>query len=205
MRLETSNVYPSILTFSEDGLLVRVVWEKDHELHRDNDLPALINYDNSIVRQVCYYENGYLNRDNGFPTTLVYSEKGFLLSVSWEKEHILHRENDLPARVKYYENNLVREVNWFYEGKAKRYNDLPTDVYYKSNGLLYREVWCDGDDFHRITGPSVIHYDKNNNVESEWYYLDDASVNKSEWLEDPRVKRILKNQSNGVLVSDVSL
>jgi hypothetical protein len=62
-------------------------YNKNGELHRDNDLPAII-YTNGSKG---WYKNGNLHREDDLPAMIGNGEE------YWFKEGRLHRDNDLPA------------------------------------------------------------------------------------------------------------
>jgi len=77
-------------------------WYKNGKLHRDNDLPAVIQT-NGIQR---WYKNGQSHRDNDLPAII--SPNGY---QGWYKHDELHRDNDLPAVI---ETNGTQE--WYKNG-----------------------------------------------------------------------------------------
>lgn len=65
-------------------------WFKDGELHRDNDLPAVIHINGTQK----WYQNGKLHRNNDLPA-IIYADG----QEVWFQNGKLHRDNDLPAVV----------------------------------------------------------------------------------------------------------
>lgn len=139
------------------------------------------------------------------PSELSFYENGELEEVRWLRDSVLHRENDLPAKITYYKSGGVASLDWLEKGDFLRDNDLPSSMWFYPNGKIQRKEWVFKTGCHRVPGPALITYDENGNTLEYYYCLDDYELDKTEWLEDPRVKRVLKNQSNGNLVSDVSL
>ena len=63
-------------------------WYQHNRLHRDNDLPALVDVCNSIKE---WHQRGELHRDNDLPAVI----SG--LHTEWWQHGQLHREQDMPA------------------------------------------------------------------------------------------------------------
>jgi len=63
-------------------------WYKEDLRHRDNDLPAIIDADGTQY----WYKDDKRHRDNDLPA-IIYADG----SKYWYKEGLLHRDNDLPA------------------------------------------------------------------------------------------------------------
>jgi antitoxin component YwqK of YwqJK toxin-antitoxin module len=89
-------------------------YNKDHQLHRDNDLPAIIHSSGSKY----WYKNGELHRDNDLPAIILLN--GY---KAWYKNGKYHRDNDLPAVI--YSNG---DQHWYKNGKQHRNNDLPAII-----------------------------------------------------------------------------
>lgn len=64
-------------------------WYKNGNLHRDDDLPALISLNGTYES---WYKNGNLHRDNDLPA-IIFSNGG----KKWYKNGVLDRDNDLPS------------------------------------------------------------------------------------------------------------
>jgi antitoxin component YwqK of YwqJK toxin-antitoxin module len=63
-------------------------WYKNGEIHRDNNLPAIITSDGSQ----CWYQNGEIHRDNNLPAII--TSDG---TQCWYQNGEIHRDNNLPA------------------------------------------------------------------------------------------------------------
>jgi len=167
------------------------VWrdEVTKELHRDNDLPALIEYyKNGRVYREKWYSNGKLHRENDLPAYITYyntdvnrivDNNGVIESVCIEEWYVngeLHRENDLPAYIEYSDNNGVigsksLEI-WYINGFLHRDNDLPTVIFYYENGTKKNEYWYINGKQHRENAlPAYIEYRKNGSIEREEWWI----------------------------------
>ena len=134
------------------------VWrdEVTKDLHRDNDLPALIWYfKNGSKKYEEWFNNGKLHRENDLPALINYYKNGSIQIEEWWINGLRSRdrENDLPALIWYYntvdneivDNNgvigNVEEEEWFKNGKYHRENDLPAIIHYHENGIVKYEEW----------------------------------------------------------------
>lgn len=147
-----------------------------------------------------------LNLAGDYPSLLSFDVFGGLTWVSWvDSIGQEHRENGLPATIDYHENYQVAWMKWCVHGEFYRENDWPSSVWFYSNGKVQREEWLGNFGNHRVTGPALIKYTEKGKIQGCVYSLDGVELDKTEWVKDSRVKRILKNHGKGVLVSEVSL
>ncbi len=133
-------------------------YNHEGQLHRENDLPAVI-YDNlkatwnkSIKKK--WYQNDEMYRANDLPTStweLTYSTKVLIgesndyglyeesdykqvavieRTEEWHNKRGLHRENDLPATI-HYINDVVASESWYLNGVLIKYRSL-----LRSNGEI---------------------------------------------------------------------
>jgi hypothetical protein len=151
--------------FLTEGSVHRIMeWWVNDQLHRENDLPAIIreilddkaNYALKH-RFECWFKNGVRHRDGNKPA--VVDSDG---DVSYYKNGFLFREGDLPARIErgaisYYKDGVLHRddgkpaiitkdgsKHYYREGKRHRDNDLPAiektngDKHWFVNGLVHR-------------------------------------------------------------------
>jgi hypothetical protein len=102
-------------------------WYKDGLLHREGDLPALIEHSFSTVTS--YYINGKLHRDGDMPAV-----EGFEFS-QWFRNGLLHRDGDLPAVVDNF------QYEWWVNGKRHRDDDKPA---FDDERTDTKQWWVDG-------------------------------------------------------------
>jgi antitoxin component YwqK of YwqJK toxin-antitoxin module len=134
------------------------------QLHRDGDLPAVIESGN---RRVLYYQNGLLHRDNK-PACISDSQE------SYYQHGTLHRDNNLPAVINYVgkdDKKTIFSEEYFRHGVHHRDNgpaiQWATGAYqYYQNGLLHNE-----------TGPAS-HSIKADGVQDN-YYLNGKYMTKT--------------------------
>lgn len=89
-------------------------WCKNGILHRDHDLPALID----IFGNQYWYQNGMLHRDNDQPAIIDINGE-----QRWYQNGKLHRDNDSAAII----NNYGCK-SWYQNGNCSRDNDLPSYI-----------------------------------------------------------------------------
>ena len=139
-QLHRDDDLPAVI--GEDGTQM---WYQNGERHRNNDLPAIIRPNGSQE----WYRNGKLHRDNDLPAEI--EEDG---TQKWYQNGELHRDNDLPA--------VIREdgtEEWWQNGKRNRDNG-PAMIWV--NG---REAWWKNGKRHRDNGPAIIREDGS----QEWW------------------------------------
>lgn len=104
-------------------------WYNNGLLHRDNDLPAVIDRGKKVKM---WYQNGVLHRSNGLPAVVTDNSK------QWYKFGVLHRDMDLPAVISMnYEDETVHK-KWYKDGKLYREQQHPFEEQLNSSDL-YRE------------------------------------------------------------------
>jgi hypothetical protein len=167
---------------------------KAGELHRDNDLPAIV-YTNGSQQ---WYQNDYLHRDNDKPAIITRFGDNY-----WYQHDKLHRDNDKPAVV---EANGSQE--WYQNGKIHRDNDKPAVI--QANGT---QRWYQNGELHRDNDkPATILA----NGEQYWYqhglrhrdndlpaavYFDGAK----EWYKDGRPYKFYRGDDKPAVVAPDSV
>src|SRR5690606_22537773 len=99
---------PALTFFAPGGKVLLLIWYHDGLIHRDNDLPAKIQYTsyNENVVCECWYQYGQKHRDpkNG-PTYIEYDLDGITINKEiWYQYGKKHRNGDYPAVIKYKVN-----------------------------------------------------------------------------------------------------
>lgn len=113
-------------------------WYCMGELHRDNDLPAIIYIDGFKS----WYQHGLVHRDND-QYAVIYSGG----DKHWYYYNKLHRENDQPAII-----TKGGDKYWYYNDVKHRENDLPAIIF--AGG---RQVWFHKGLCHRENNlPAII-------------------------------------------------
>jgi hypothetical protein len=143
---------------------------KNGKLHRDDDLPAVINV---LIDRYEWYQNGKRHRNNDQPAIID--------NYCTEWYHERHRDNDKPAVIC---NNCKK---WYWCGKLHRDNDQPAifNPRQHKEWYIHGKRHCEGDrpavivknqfmkwylndELHRyaMTKPSIIFFF---NRDPEWY------------------------------------
>ncbi len=135
-------------------------------IHRDNDLPALIEYKRHTIfghrgyklnREV-YCKNGNIHRDGDKPAYILYDFIGGnhilndhfieyevrVVEETYYKNGTLHREGDKPAFIQYefdfYENKMIIVYEKYYKnGNLHREGDKPAFI--KKDGSVYGKTY----------------------------------------------------------------
>ena len=154
---ETQNIQLKLLETYEN-INGDQYWYKNEEIHRDDDLPAIITSEGDKY----WYRNGLPHRDNDLPAVIFVSG-----TQEWYQNGERHRDNDLPAIIK-----LNGYQSWYKYGKKHRDYDLPAMIYsngdqfWYQNGLQHRDndlpaiIYSNGDMVWYKNGVSYIpiHY-----------------------------------------------
>jgi len=75
---------------------------------------------------------------------------------------------------------------WYNEqGKRHRENDLPADIWYRTDGSIYRKIWYQNNEYHRIGGPAQIWYENDGSLFNDYWYL-----NNKEYTEENYWKKL---------------
>lgn len=143
-------------------------WYKCNLLHRENDLPAYIMYnDEHVVDDQKWYWRGNLHRENDMPAVVTPNEQ------SWYQHGEEYRQYGKPFRIsfgdKYYNEGQDKtrveykdgSVAWYIDDSLHREDDLPALI--ESNG---NKTWALCGDYHRANDlPARIYA----NGDQEWY------------------------------------
>lgn len=115
------------------------VWKnKEGKIHRDFDLPAIIDKNGKKA----WYQNGNPHRDGDRPAVIAANG----IEKAWYKNGDLHRDDDKPAII----SKGARR--WYKRGLSHRDNHFPAIEH--ADGQ--REWWVEGKR-HCEIGPAVIH------------------------------------------------
>ena len=127
--------------YYDDGTVEVEKWCHKNNTHRDNNLPAYIEYDSDgemctekwmidgITKRTnvgCIYRV-YYNRMISHETYQIsiqqdekysvnYSNNGNKIIEWWRKDTKMHRDNDLPACRKYFPDGRIKEDVWYCDG-----------------------------------------------------------------------------------------
>ena len=126
----------------------RTEYRLNGKLHNDNDLPAIVYNDGTLM----WFKNGLMHRVNG-PAFISLTGTEY-----WYQNGEYHRDNDLPAitwangtRMWYQRGKLHRNDSG---GSGSGRNDGPAII--DHNGTKY---WYLNDKLHRDDGPAIVYLD----------------------------------------------
>lgn len=144
-----------IYTYNKDNLVLEE-WFKNDKLHRDDDLPACIEYYESdfdekpIKSKEVWYQNGEIKRDACY-----YENKLFMVPECYIRDTDInnpeHKQIDLrlPSWIEYHENGKTKEERWYVNNKIERYgcniNSKPALIQYYDNGNIKRAEYHQND------------------------------------------------------------
>ena len=156
----------------QDGNKESESWSKDGKLHRENELPAKIEYWNDgTIKREQWYINGEKFRNNNLPVEISYFQNGIKRSEDWFNCNQLHSNNDLPASIAYNEDSSKRWEMWYNYGRQHRGDDLPAYIFYFRNGSKCIEEWYVNGLQHRNNNPAYVEYNKDGLRICEKYYV----------------------------------
>jgi antitoxin component YwqK of YwqJK toxin-antitoxin module len=122
----------------QSNILYICIWKKNDIIHRDNNLPAYIEYyDSGKVREEMWYQKGKLDRSFQLPALVEYYENGKIKKEEWYQNGNFYRNNDLPASIAYYESGQLKEEIPYVNGKI----DSIWKGYYESGQLKYERPY----------------------------------------------------------------
>jgi hypothetical protein len=141
-------------------------------LHRCN-APAWIDYNptTQIAVNIKFFENNIAHNTNG-PQEIFFYNSGKPRLEIYRINNLIHREHDKPASICYWPNSKYKSSECYYiNGSMSRKSDKPSSIIYDYNGNIREEYWYKENCLHRITGPAIIQYLKNN-IKKTWIVND---------------------------------
>ena len=113
--------------YDADGNLAKIlyttgttVFYKNGEIHRDNDLPAVVDPNNET-----WYQNGLIHRDGG--AAIIFYELGRPVQQFWLQHGVRHRE-DGPA-IEHLEEHRKAYDCYFIDGVLLTKDEFETNGY----------------------------------------------------------------------------
>ena len=147
LQLVWSVMTPPQIEIEIDEFYTTRTWRFQGQLHRLNDLPAMIDHNG---RQI-WYQHGQVHRDGDRPAVI--ESNGV---QQWYQKDRLHRDGDQPAVI--YPNGRQQ---WYRQDQLHRDEDQPAVV-----DPNWRQEWYQCGRLHRDGDqPAVI----NHNGRQEWY------------------------------------
>lgn len=160
---------PCSIYFFEDGQISEETWtDCDGNVHREDDLPARIDYKKSpyngktYVSYEGYYDGGNRKRDNDLPTDVYYLDFYGSPKVSaqlWNVDDHLHRISG-PACIEYHTSGNLKCEQWYHNGDRHR-DDGPAETCYLDDGRICNLSYYVNGQLHREDGPASQCWVKN--------------------------------------------
>ncbi len=126
----------------------RCAWMRGGRLHRDGDLPAVVDVANGRFE---WWVDGLQHRGDGRPAVIVFAADG-RRSLEWWMHGKRHRGGGRPALVS---ANGVCE--WWVRGMRHRRGGLPAvEGPAVEGGSVYRREWWERDKWHRAGGLPAV-------------------------------------------------
>ena len=195
---------PAIIIYNKDGSIHSKFWFNGICIHRDNDLPAYVEYLNGIIVREDWFINGLLCRKNrAEPFTILYNANERKMDIkhsgiadkTWNYyengvrvKSVIEEHTGQKVYI-YYDGNFVTKYK-FKNSKGKldsnriQYNVLETGYepayisFHKNAGVKKEKYYNDGK-LHNNGSPAYIIYDKAGNVKKSKYYSNGVFVKNS--------------------------
>ena len=157
------------------------LWSERHykngELHRDDDKPAFIKYDNTdpdLVRSEEYHKNGKLHR-SGKPASIEYAFTGGLIQEEYFENGVYHRSGEEPTMVE-YDSGVVRAHSYLRGhrglGEFYREGDKPSFIKFYNNGNVASETYIKGQEEDRDGDkPAYVRYYEDGALKTHRFYI----------------------------------
>lgn len=131
-------------------------------IHRDDDEPALIQYDPSKKETIyTWYKDGKIYRENDKPNRIIKSDiwDEFEIQIWLNELGVIDERENGEASVIAYNDDSIKVKLWFKDGKLHRENDLPAAICYDYyiDGKEAKKSWYKDGKLHRENDlPAVI-------------------------------------------------
>lgn len=148
------------------------------EIKFENNMSCFKEYINFVLRREYWYENWKLHREDDLPALIEYYENGNLRIQKWMKNGEPYlRENDLQSIVRYYESGQLEIEEWKKGFFHQRKGGKPSIIAYFENGNKKWESWNQIPNLKLLDengdiAPAYIYYDINGNIVSKRWFSD---------------------------------
>jgi antitoxin component YwqK of YwqJK toxin-antitoxin module len=116
-------------------------WYKNGLAHRDNDLPAKIEYKEGQKIRCQWCVNGKWHRSDDLPAIIHYTD-GQKTDEYWYKDNQKHRLGD-PAMIRYKNGQKIRE-EWWNDGKYHNLTGPAVIRWNEAGSLLGKHYYING-------------------------------------------------------------
>jgi len=149
-----------------EGNTVKKIWYKNGKIHKGNNLPAIILYEDNNITLRGWYKNGKPFRKNNLPHFEYYND-----NIMFGKQWIIDKYRSI--REHYDDGKLICKQT-FKNGEENGIDDLPSTIYYDENEVPYKYCWQrDGELFREDDKPNIVICDGNQIVSKKWFNVDE--------------------------------
>lgn len=137
------NDQPAVIEYDEDGALAVKEWRRHGKKHRDNNQPYRVDYyPNGAVAAKTWHGP----RTDGGPDSITYHPNGRAYTMSWGNKAGYHRE-DGPAFIKYDDDGAVVNEKWGLNGRYVPPRDADTARFARDYDQQYATLDGTGTDY----------------------------------------------------------
>jgi len=164
---------PALCIYNQDDELTVELWCQYGKVHRENG-PAFKTYYKGVVSRASWFRDGRLHREDDEPASIWYDQYGGIVSENWAVNDEFHREGNKPAIIRYYSDSSIYN-KWYKNGELHRENDKPADIQWAEDcKKVYYKKWFKNGQLHRENDqPAYIQYDEfsvlDNVIQEDWY------------------------------------
>ena len=141
-------------------------WFSGKDLHRDNDLPAVVRIDGGGDHRAVWYQHGVVCRDDDKPAK-VSTGADNKVTEQWYLDGKLGRKGDLPAEIECKADGATIEY-WFEQGDRHR-DWAPACIGKDAEGRVNYEAWYTNGKMTRDDGPALLRIDSEGIRTEGWY------------------------------------
>jgi hypothetical protein len=109
-------IEPSEVIININSVIERWL-DRNGELHSFMGQPSVIRYENGQINAHSWHKKDKLHRDNNLPSVIWYNQYEQTIRKDWFKKHVLHRDEDMPAVICYDENGKIKSQDWYKNGE----------------------------------------------------------------------------------------
>ena len=146
--------------------------------------PVITTFYDGSKSYYWYNKKGQLHRENDLPAVIRYTRDGSVSEKAWFINGKYHRIGD-PARIDYITYGSIGGKYWFQNGKRHNL-DGPAFMFYYKNKNIGETIWFQNGKRHRIGGPAQTWYVRDGSIEKNFWYINGKKYTEEEYLEKLR-------------------
>ena len=94
-----------------------ITQDLNYKVPKEGEYHIIYKYNNDKIYYEAYYLNGEYHRENNLPAYINYYENGKINSEIYYLNGLRHRENNLPAIIHYHDNGKIHYEYYYLNGK----------------------------------------------------------------------------------------